>query len=82
MRRLEGEKVTVADILGGEKGWVGEVKAAAEEEEERDGDLGFGAKNREITCCFCFPMKFAEHNQLLLLLTHTNALAFVQRQWP
>lgn len=66
MRRLEGEKVTVADTLAGENGWVGRVMSAAvaeeEEEEERDGNLGFGAKNREITCCFCFPMKFSEQN--------------------
>jgi len=78
MRRLEGEKVTVADIFGGENDWVGGAKAE-EEEEETDGDLGFGAKNREITCCFCFPMKFALQN-FVSVLTHTDA--FTQTRWP
>lgn len=61
MRRLEGEKVTVADILGGEKGWAA---MADEEEEEEDGDLGFGAKNREITCCFCFLMRILQTGKI------------------
>lgn len=46
-RRLEGEKVTVAEILG---------MGVGEEEEEEGGVLGLGAKKREITCCFCFPI--------------------------
>lgn len=42
--RLAGEKLTVVEILGGGVG-VG-----------FDGVLGVGAKNREITACFCLPI--------------------------
>lgn len=51
-RRLEGEKVTVAEIFGG----------GVEEEDEKeggeglDGILGLEAKKRDITCCFCLPI--------------------------
>lgn len=49
-RRLEGEKVTVAEIFGG----------GVEEEDEGgaglDGILDLGAKKRDITCCFCLPI--------------------------
>jgi len=47
-RRLEGENVAVAEILG-----VGGLERG---EEGGDGDLALRAKKREITCCFCFPM--------------------------
>lgn len=56
--RFEGEKETVAftlgDGIGGEggdgedEGFAGGVGV--------DGVLGLGAKKREMTCCFCFPI--------------------------
>lgn len=45
--RLAGEKLTVVEIFGGGGG---------EEGVGFDGVLGFGAKKREITCCFCLPI--------------------------
>lgn len=60
--RLAGEKATVAVILGGgvggSLGFDGGDEGGNEEEEgdEGSGVLGLGAKKREITCCFCFPM--------------------------
>lgn len=57
-RRLEGENVTVAVILG--VGVCGSgFKGVGEEEEEEDGGfrgLDLGAKKRDMTCCFCFPI--------------------------
>lgn len=47
LRRLAGENETEAVILGG---------GEAAEEELVVWESGFGAKKREITCCFCFPM--------------------------
>lgn len=55
-RRLEGEKVTVAVILGGGVGGFGS-NGDSDGEVEGEGSLGLGAKKREITCCFCFPME-------------------------
>lgn len=62
-RRLEGEKVTVAEILGGGVGgFRREGSASGFEEEEGEevegfnGVLDLGAKKREITCCFCLPI--------------------------
>ena len=62
-RRLEGEKVTVAEILGGGVGgFRREGFASGFEEEEGEevegfnGVLDLGAKKREITCCFCLPI--------------------------
>lgn len=61
-RRLEGEKVTVAEILGGGVGGFrreGSAFAFEEEGEEVEGFNGvldLGAKKREITCCFCLPI--------------------------
>jgi len=46
-RRLEEENVAVAEILG--VGGLGRGEEGGEH-------LAFGAKKREITCCFCFPM--------------------------
>ncbi|MFS7936768.1 hypothetical protein Hanom_Chr05g00419621 [Helianthus anomalus] len=46
-RRLRGEKVTVAEILG-------DVDGGGDGGGEEG--LGFGAKKREMTCCFCFPI--------------------------
>lgn len=46
---MDGEKETVVEILGVEG--VGRGESVVDE-----GGLGFGAKKREITCCFCFPM--------------------------
>lgn len=54
-RRLEGEKVTVAEILGGGVGGV-EDGGGGGEGEGFSGVLGFEAKKRDITCCFCLPM--------------------------
>lgn len=48
LRRFEGEKVTVVEILGG---FWDDCEGSSFE-----GDLGLGAKKREIICCFCFPM--------------------------
>lgn len=60
-RRLEAEKETVAEILGGGVGGFGREDEGigvfdGDEEEEVVGVLGLGAKKREMTCCFCFPM--------------------------
>jgi hypothetical protein len=59
-RRLEGEKVTVAEILGGGVGGFGregrEVEEGGGKGEGFGGALGFEAKKRDITCCFCLPM--------------------------
>lgn len=60
-RRLEGENSTVAVILGGGVGGSGFKGFKEEEEEGEDGGggfwgLGLGAKNRDMTCCFCFPI--------------------------
>lgn len=58
-RRLEGEKVTVAEILGGGVGGFrreGSASAFEEEVEGFNGVLDLGAKKREITCCFCLPI--------------------------
>jgi hypothetical protein len=59
-RRLEGEKVTVAEILGAGVGGFGREGCGVEEGEGEgegfDGVLGFEAKKRDITCCFCLPM--------------------------
>ena len=52
-RRLEGEKVTVAEILWGGVGGFGSEDCDGEGE----GVSGLGAKKREMTCCFCFPMQ-------------------------
>lgn len=62
--RLEGEKATVAVILGGGVGgggWAGFNGGGDDDDEEDEGFvvLGFGAKKREMTCCFCFPMVVA-----------------------
>lgn len=58
-RRLDGEKVTVAEIFGGGVGGFGSNGDCDGEEVEGEGDgiWGLGAKKREITCCFCFPME-------------------------
>jgi hypothetical protein len=52
---LDGEKLTVAVILG--------VEGVGRGEEEGGGGsvvggggLGLGAKKREMTCCFCLPI--------------------------
>lgn len=50
LRRFAGEKLTVAVILGGG------VQGLVEVEVEGSSFFGFGAKNREITCCFGFPI--------------------------
>lgn len=52
LRRFAGEKLTVAVILGGG------VQGLVEVEVEVEGSsfFGFDAKNREITCCFGFPI--------------------------
>lgn len=50
-RRLEGENVAVAVILG-----VGVGVGGLGRGEEGEGGFSLGAKKREITCCFCFPM--------------------------
>lgn len=55
-RRLEGEKVTVAEILGGGVAEFSREGGGLEDCEGEDG-LGLGAKKREMTCCFCFPME-------------------------
>ena len=57
-RRLEGEKVTVAEILGGGVGGFRREGSASafEEVEGFNGVLDLGAKKREITCCFCLPI--------------------------
>lgn len=58
-RRLDAEKVTVAEILGGGVGGFGREEDGDEDEDEGFGGvgvLGFGAKKRDMTCCFCFPM--------------------------
>lgn len=71
-RRLEGEKVTVAETLGGGVGGLGCKDSdggggggeGEEVEVEAEGvwvwvwvwGWGLGAKKREMTCCFCFPM--------------------------
>lgn len=44
--------MTVAEILGGGVGGFGRE----EDESFADGVLDLGAKKREITCCFCFPI--------------------------
>lgn len=48
--RLEGVKETVAEILGGGEGFGG----------GEEGGFCFGAKKREMTCCFGFPMMLNE----------------------
>ena len=60
-RRLEGEKVTVVEILGGGVSGFGREDGDGDgddgiEDEDDEGALDLGAKKREITCCFCFPM--------------------------
>lgn len=40
--------MTVEEILG--------VEEEGGEAVVDEGVLGFGAKKREMTCCFCFPM--------------------------
>ena len=61
-RRFEGEKVTVAEILGGGVDGFGREEGNDEEDEvlgevdDDDGALGLGAKKRDMTCCFSFPM--------------------------
>jgi hypothetical protein len=53
---LDGEKLTVAEILG--------VEGVGREGEEAGGGgsvvggggFGLGAKKREMTCCFCLPI--------------------------
>lgn len=63
-RRLDGEKVTVAEILGDGVGGFGRegfgVEEEGEGEEGFDGVLDLGAKKREITCCFCLPITAVE----------------------
>lgn len=49
LRRFAGEKLTVATILGGGVQGVVEVEGSSS-------FFGFGAKKREITCCFGFPI--------------------------
>lgn len=49
LRRFAGEKLTVAAILGGGVQGVVEVEGSSS-------FFGFGAKKREITCCFGFPI--------------------------
>lgn len=49
LRRLAGEKETVLVILGGGVGGFCGCEGAGVVEE-------VGAKKREMTCCFCFPM--------------------------
>lgn len=53
LRRFAGEKETFVVILGVGDEDEGLVSLL---EEGDDGVLGFGAKNREITCCFCFTI--------------------------
>lgn len=60
-RRLEGEKVTVVEIFGGGVGGFGSEDGDGDgddgiEDEDDEGALDLGAKKREITCCFCFPI--------------------------
>lgn len=62
--RFDGENDTVAEILAGDgdgsEFGFGTGKCGEEDEGSADfGDDGvfvLGAKNREIICCFCFPM--------------------------
>lgn len=54
LRRLAGEKLTVAAIFGGGVG--GFVCDFEVDVEEGSGGFDFGAKKREMTCCFCFPI--------------------------
>lgn len=49
LRRFAGEKLTVATILGGGVQGVVEVEGSSS-------FFSFGAKKREITCCFGFPI--------------------------
>lgn len=61
--RLEGEKETVAEILGGGVDGFGREGCGTEEKQEEEGEgeafegvLVLGAKKRDITCCFCLPI--------------------------
>lgn len=54
--RLDGENETVADIFGGGVDDSGTGFDGGE-------DLGFGAKNREITCCFCLPIVASSYSR-------------------
>lgn len=53
LTRLAGEYETVVAILGGGVAGGGFEGCAGAE------GLGLGAKKREITCCFCFPIAAA-----------------------
>lgn len=46
----------MAEILGGGIGGFGREEGEGEDDSAADGVLGLGAKKREMTCCFCFPM--------------------------
>lgn len=66
LRRLAGEKETVVAILGG--GEEEEEEGLSLFEERDDGVLGFGAKKREITCCFfCFTIFNGEFGFFLVI---------------
>lgn len=59
--RLDGEKETVVETLAGGGGGSGFAFGSGEEDEGSagngdDGVWDLGAKNREMTCCFCLPM--------------------------
>lgn len=64
-RRLRGEYVTVAEILGGgvDEFGRGDCDGGGDDGGEVDvveeDGFGLGAKKREIACCFCFPMTVA-----------------------
>ena len=66
-RRLDGGKVTVAEILGGGVGVFGREEGGDDDDDDEGfgavacgvGVLGLGAKKRDMTCCFCFPMAVA-----------------------
>lgn len=64
---MAGENETVDKTFGGGVGggcdWEGDAKDKDDDgslgKEESSRVLGLGAKKREITCCFCFPMATA-----------------------
>lgn len=58
LRRFAGEKVTVVVILGVGVGGEGEETVFEGVVPEAE-VLDLGAKKREITCCFCFPIAAA-----------------------